>query len=281
MPTNKEISIRENKGSIIVSGVHEEIINDVSDFNRCLVNGGIERTTGDTLMHLHSSRSHAIFTITLEQVQLGVEGIPRVARRSKLRLVDLAGSERLKRTGAEGLRLKESVKINSGLLALGNVISILGDDKPGEQGDKQTHVPYRDSKLTRLLQDSLGGNSQTLMLACVSPLFDDVDETINTMKYANRARKIKNKPIVNVIDQMALERTSMLNKIDLLEGRLKGLESSPSTPSKVSADMIDFDNEQLMFHFMDQLKSRTIKGASIFMSNIRRCQGIRSIRKRK
>ena len=80
----------------------------------------------------------------------------------------LVGSERLKRTGAEGVRLKESVKINSGLLALGNVISILGDDKISEgPSDRQTHVPYRDSKLTRLLQDSLGGNSQTLMLACV------------------------------------------------------------------------------------------------------------------
>lgn len=259
--TNREISVRENKGTIVVSGVHEQVVESVEDMNQCLISGGVERTTGDTLMHMHSSRSHAIFTITLELVQNFEDGrIPIVVRRSKLHLVDLAGSERLKRTGAEGVRLKESVKINSGLLALGNVISILGDDREGS--DKQVHVPYRDSKLTRLLQDSLGGNSQTLMLACVSPLYDDTDETLNTLKYAYRARKIQNKPIVNVIDQLAMERTEMQQKIDQLEGKLKGLEDNGTGPVPFVPDMIDFDNDQWMAYFIEQLRNRTIKGTS-------------------
>uniref|UniRef100_A0A8D2JB80 Kinesin family member 21B n=1 Tax=Varanus komodoensis TaxID=61221 RepID=A0A8D2JB80_VARKO len=113
-------------------------------------------------------------------------------RTAKFHFVDLAGSERLKRTGATGERAKEGISINCGLLALGNVISALGD-----QSKRALHVPYRDSKLTRLLQDSLGGNSQTIMIACVSPSDRDFMETLNTLKYANRARNIKNKVVVN------------------------------------------------------------------------------------
>uniref|UniRef100_A0A3B3QU17 Kinesin family member 21B n=1 Tax=Paramormyrops kingsleyae TaxID=1676925 RepID=A0A3B3QU17_9TELE len=111
---------------------------------------------------------------------------------AKFHFVDLAGSERLKRTGATGERAREGISINCGLLALGNVISALGD-----QSKKSSHVPYRDSKLTRLLQDSLGGNSRTLMIACISPSDRDFMETLNTLKYANRARNIKNKVVVN------------------------------------------------------------------------------------
>uniref|UniRef100_A0AAY5E7H8 Kinesin motor domain-containing protein n=1 Tax=Electrophorus electricus TaxID=8005 RepID=A0AAY5E7H8_ELEEL len=111
---------------------------------------------------------------------------------AKFHFVDLAGSERLKRTGATGERAREGISINCGLLALGNVISALGD-----QSKKAGHVPYRDSKLTRLLQDSLGGNSRTVMIACVSPSDRDFMETLNTLKYANRARNIKNKVVVN------------------------------------------------------------------------------------
>uniref|UniRef100_A0A8C4HCH5 Kinesin family member 21B n=1 Tax=Dicentrarchus labrax TaxID=13489 RepID=A0A8C4HCH5_DICLA len=111
---------------------------------------------------------------------------------AKFHFVDLAGSERLKRTGATGERAREGISINCGLLALGNVISALGD-----QAKKGGHVPYRDSKLTRLLQDSLGGNSRTVMIACISPSDRDFMETLNTLKYANRARNIKNKVVVN------------------------------------------------------------------------------------
>jgi hypothetical protein len=112
-----------------------------------------------------------------------------------LHIVDLAGSERQKRTGAVGNRFQESVRINQGLLALGNVISALGDPRKSR---RRHHIPYRDSKLTRLLQDSLGGNSQTLMIACVTPALNSLEETLNVSKYANRARNIKNKAKVNV-----------------------------------------------------------------------------------
>lgn len=111
---------------------------------------------------------------------------------AKFHFVDLAGSERAKRTGATGATLKEGISINKGLLSLGNVISALT-----EEGKKNAHVPYRDSKLTRILQDSLGGNSRTSMIACVSPAEINFEETLNTLKYASRARNIKNKPIVN------------------------------------------------------------------------------------
>ncbi|XP_057573994.1 chromosome-associated kinesin KIF4A isoform X6 [Hippopotamus amphibius kiboko] len=145
-------------------------------------------------MNSQSSRSHAIFTISIEQRK---KSDKNSSFRSKLHLVDLAGSERQKKTKAEGDRLKEGININRGLLCLGNVISALGDDKKGG------FVPYRDSKLTRLLQDSLGGNSHTLMIACVSPADSNLEETLNTLRYADRARKIKNKPVVNIDPQTA------------------------------------------------------------------------------
>ncbi|GIY22561.1 kinesin-like protein KIF3B [Caerostris extrusa] len=109
----------------------------------------------------------------------------------KLNLVDLAGSEKQAKTGAVGATQKESIKINLSLSALGNVISALVDGK-------STHVPYRDSKLTRLLQDSLGGNAKTIMIANIGPASFNLEETITTLRYANRAKNIKNKPVVNV-----------------------------------------------------------------------------------
>lgn len=146
-------------------------------------------------MNTQSSRSHAIFTIHIKQQKLITDqddssGFETLS--AKFHFVDLAGSERLKRTGATGDRAKEGISINCGLLALGNVISALGD-----KSKKASHVPYRDSKLTRLLQDSLGGNSKTVMIACVSPSDRDFMETLNTLKYANRARNIKNKVCIN------------------------------------------------------------------------------------
>ena len=158
-------------------------------------------------MNQSSSRSHAIFTITLEQHVIedlvkpeggeekkdGAETADvQEFMTAKFHFVDLAGSERAKRTGATGSTLKEGISINQGLLALGNVIAALTDE-----ARKGSHVPYRNSKLTRILQDSLGGNSRTSMIACVSPAEFNFDETLNTLKYASRARNIKNKPIVN------------------------------------------------------------------------------------
>merc|ERR1719242_1304884 len=116
-----------------------------------------------------------------------------------LNLVDLAGSERQGKTGAQGVRFKEATKINLSLSALGNVISALVEGKG-------KHIPYRDSKLTRLLQDSLGGNTKTVMIACISPAADNYDETLSTLRYANRAKNIKNKPKINEDPKDALLR---------------------------------------------------------------------------
>ncbi|CAO3660462.1 unnamed protein product [Rhizopus stolonifer] len=184
-----EVTIREDiAGNIYWSGVKEELCQNPEEVVSFLAKGSLCRTTGSTEMNTVSSRSHAVFSVILKQQKSSND--PSVT--SKFHFVDLAGSERLKRTNAQGDRAKEGISINSGLLALGNVISALGDDSR-----KTTHVPYRDSKLTRLLQDSLGGNSQTLMLACVSPADSNFMETLNTLKYANRARNIKNRVTIN------------------------------------------------------------------------------------
>ncbi|XP_044797565.2 kinesin-like protein KIF21A isoform X15 [Bubalus bubalis] len=199
----------DSAGGIYTVGVTTRTVNTESEMMQCLKLGALSRTTASTQMNVQSSRSHAIFTIHLCQTRM----CPQIDSESatdnkvisessqmnefetltaKFHFVDLAGSERLKRTGATGERAKEGISINCGLLALGNVISALGD-----KSKRATHVPYRDSKLTRLLQDSLGGNSQTIMIACVSPSDRDFMETLNTLKYANRARNIKNKVMVN------------------------------------------------------------------------------------
>ncbi|NXN17949.1 KIF4 protein, partial [Indicator maculatus] len=190
------ISIREDpKQGIKIVGLTERKVSSAQDTVSCLEQGNNSRTVASTAMNSQSSRSHAIFTICIDQQK---KNDKNSSFHSKLHLVDLAGSERQKKTKAEGDRLKEGININRGLLCLGNVISALGDENK-----KAGFVPYRDSKLTRLLQDSLGGNSHTLMIACVSPADSNVEETLNTLRYADRARKIKNKPIVNVDPQAA------------------------------------------------------------------------------
>ncbi|XP_062246145.1 kinesin-like protein KIF21A isoform X6 [Platichthys flesus] len=210
MKQKSHIKIHEDAtGGIYTVGVTTRTVSSEAEMIQCLKLGALSRTTASTQMNVQSSRSHAIFTIHLCQVRVCAsdnqenETDNKVSNgnseldeyetlTAKFHFVDLAGSERLKRTGATGDRAKEGISINCGLLALGNVISALGD-----RGKRSAHVPYRDSKLTRLLQDSLGGNSQTVMIACSSPSDRDFMETLNTLKYANRARNIKNKVMVN------------------------------------------------------------------------------------
>ncbi len=191
------------------------IIQVASSFQCALrVAGSLSRTTGDTIMNATSSRSHAIFTINIElfdyqrvetkrEDDKDDEGHPgdymNSFIQSKISLVDLAGSERAKRTGATGTRLKESVGINQGLLSLGKVIRALTTTSAQSGSGSVGFVPYRESKLTRYLQDSLGGNSKTMMIACVSKSNADLHETLTTLQYALRARSVQNKVVANVM----------------------------------------------------------------------------------
>ncbi|XP_074872343.1 kinesin-like protein KIF21A isoform X8 [Carettochelys insculpta] len=231
---NKKSNIKiheDTTGGIYTVGVTTRTVNGEAEMMQCLKLGALSRTTASTQMNVQSSRSHAIFTIHLCQTRvcsaIDIDNVTdnKIISESsqmnefetltaKFHFVDLAGSERLKRTGATGERAKEGISINCGLLALGNVISALGD-----KSKKATHVPYRDSKLTRLLQDSLGGNSQTVMIACVSPSDRDFMETLNTLKYANRARNIKNKVVVNQ-DRASQQINSLRSEITRLQMEL-------------------------------------------------------------
>jgi kinesin family protein 3/17 len=174
---------------IYVKDLSTNICRNFQEINELMSRGNKNRSVGATNMNEHSSRSHAIFMITIEMSEKWEDGSTHF-KVGKLNLVDLAGSERQGKTGSEGDRLKEAVKINLSLSALGNVIGALADGKHG-------HIPYRDSKLTRLLQDSLGGNSRTIMVATIGPASFNYDETMVTLRYASRAKKIKNKPKVN------------------------------------------------------------------------------------
>ncbi|XP_049283384.1 kinesin-like protein KIF21B isoform X5 [Anopheles funestus] len=212
----------DSSGGISVAGATIKPLAGPQEALNCLQQGALARTTASTQMNEQSSRSHALFTILIRRQrvmtaeQCGNADGDTETLTSKFHFVDLAGSERLKRTGATGERAREGISINCGLLALGNVISALGD-----KTKKVSHVPYRDSKLTRLLQDSLGGNSQTIMIACVSPSDRDFMETLNTLKYANRARNIKNKVQIN---QDQSSRTISLLRREIANLQLEILE---------------------------------------------------------
>ena len=203
-----------------VMGLSRHKVSCTSDVLKALSEGVSRRVTCGTKMNTVSSRSHAIMILDLEirpreEEEEEEDGKGKDKNnhdddddeknhhqeeviRSSVTFVDLAGSERLKRTGAIGQRKEEGIHINMGLLALGQVINALADEKRIRSGTQAAHVPYRDSNLTRLLQDALGGNSRTVFVACVSPCDEDCEETMGTLRYAYRARNIENCAVVNV-----------------------------------------------------------------------------------
>ncbi|XP_055517518.1 kinesin-like protein kif7 [Leucoraja erinacea] len=224
---SKDIRTREDdKGNTVLCGVKECDVEGLDEALSLLEIGNSAKHTGATQVNLHSSRSHTIFTVTMEQ-RRGVGRVTRLAAAagdrlnsaqvisSKFHFVDLAGSERIIKTGNTGERLKESIQINSGLLALGNVITVLGDPKR-----KGSHVPYRDSKITRILKDSLGGNAKTVMITCIGPSSLNFDENLNSLNYAKRAQNIKNQVVINC--KKEVDRNSELDlQIRTLHGALK------------------------------------------------------------
>ncbi|PFH54245.1 hypothetical protein AMATHDRAFT_135365 [Amanita thiersii Skay4041] len=344
----REVQIREDKdGHIIWGGLREITVRNPNEVMTLIRKGTAIRRTNETDMNAQSSRSHAIFSLTLTQKKYTGSGTPprssspntaagrspsRLARPgsvysspngprvssptfgrpptpsfaaamgrggglrpssalgytndrlhvgdeeggewvtivSKFHFVDLAGSERLKRTAAVGDRIKEGISINSGLLALGNVISALGDPSRAKS-NTASYVPYRDSKLTRLLQDSLGGNAHTLMIACVSPAEWNAAETLNTLKYANRARNIKNRAIINEREEGWDDVEWLQATVTRLRKELKSLKETGVVPiadhpmetegasKKVLAQMTELQNnyEDLREKFVERTEELT------------------------
>ncbi len=169
---------------MFIKDLNIAIVRTTQEMDKFMNIGTQNRSVGATAMNKESSRSHCIFTVYIECSLTDAKGNERITA-GKLNLVDLAGSERQSKTQATGDRLKEATKINLSLSALGNVISALVDGKT-------SHIPYRDSKLTRLLQDSLGGNTKTIMICAISPSDFNFDETLSSLRYASRAKMIKN-----------------------------------------------------------------------------------------
>uniref|UniRef100_A0A674EXV4 Kinesin-like protein n=1 Tax=Salmo trutta TaxID=8032 RepID=A0A674EXV4_SALTR len=177
-----------NKRGVIIKGLEEITVHNKNEVYQILERGSAKRKTASTLMNAYSSRSHSVFSVTIHMKEITIEG-EELVKIGKLNLVDLAGSENIGRSGAVDKRAREAGNINQSLLTLGRVITALVEKRP--------HVPYRESKLTRILQDSLGGRTKTSIIATVSPASINLEETLSTLEYANRAKNIMNKPEVN------------------------------------------------------------------------------------
>lgn len=212
-----------------VQDLSRHLVSDYSDIQELMMRGNSQRTTASTNMNDVSSRSHAIFTIMF--VQAGFSNNMPSETGSKVHLVDLAGSERADTSGATGQRLKEGAHINKSLVTLGSVISALAEISSIESksAGKNVFIPYRDSVLTWLLKDSLGGNSKTIMIAAVSPADCNYGETLSTLRYANRAKNIINKPTINEDPHVKLirELRDEITKLRSLLGNEYTTESQP------------------------------------------------------
>lgn len=234
---NKSLEVKERADiGVFVKDLSGYVVHNADDLDNIMKLGNKNRVVGATKMNLESSRSHAIFSITIESSETDELGEQHV-KMGKLQLVDLAGSERQSKTQSSGQRLKEATKINLSLSVLGNVISALVDGK-------STHIPYRNSKLTRLLQDSLGGNSKTVMCASISPADINYAETISTLRYAARAKSIQNCTHVNEEPKDALLR-HFQEEIELLKKQLEdGLFEVGSEGDEIDEEDDDIEIEE-------------------------------------
>lgn len=215
----------------LVVGSFEEIENLMDEGNKA-------RTVAATNMNQTSSRSHAVFTLMLTQKKIDEQTKMAMEKVAKISLVDLAGSERATSTGATGARLKEGAEINRSLSTLGRVISALADQSSGKK--KKVNVPYRDSVLTWLLKDSLGGNSMTAMIAAISPADINFDETLSTLRYADSAKRIKNHAVVNE-DANARMIRELKEELDKLRNQLKGDPGTMASPGGTAGAQAMFD----------------------------------------
>ncbi|UZP34292.1 hypothetical protein NXS19_002108 [Fusarium pseudograminearum] len=278
-PLNERVNVairEDTKGNIILTGLRQVEINSADDLMNALNFGSSIRQTDATAINAKSSRSHAVFSLNLVQRKskagsgqasdkrhsMPAEGLSSqdvsVTTDSKLHFVDLAGSERLKNTGAQGDRAKEGISINAGLAALGKVISQLSARNAG------AHVSYRDSRLTRLLQDSLGGNAITYMIACVTPAEFHLSETLNTVQYAQRARAIQSKPRIQqteegdskaIIDRLKAEVAFLREQIRSAENGVSPRRNAPLTNER--SDRQNEREAELQNQLLDTQESYT------------------------
>ncbi|XP_060645846.1 kinesin-like protein Klp98A isoform X2 [Drosophila nasuta] len=247
--TGHALRVREHRSlGPYVENLSQHAVSDFEEIQECIARGNAHRTTASTNMNDTSSRSHAIFTITFVQAVF-MNDMPSETV-SKIHLVDLAGSERANATGATGQRLKEGAHINKSLVTLGSVISALAEQTsaahmhnstslattPNSGTKRVLYIPYRDSILTWLLKDSLGGNSKTIMIAALSPADCNYSETLSTLRYANRAKNIINKPTVNEDANVKLIR-ELREEINKLKSMLTGDIHSLQPSLKVLADL--------------------------------------------
>ncbi|GLD99392.1 hypothetical protein PINS_up008111 [Pythium insidiosum] len=232
-PTSTNLSVRESRErGVWVAGAKEVCCASADEMLAVMRLGGAHRVISSTRMNNDSSRSHSVFIITIEQRNVATGS----TKSGKLFLVDLAGSEKVGKTHAKGQTLKEAQHINKSLSALGSVMNALTSGQPN------AHVPYRDSKLTRLLQDALGGNSETTLLVCASCSSYNAEETLSTLRFGSRAKNIKNKPKVNEertvaeYKQLLLEREQL---IATLQQQLQRQHAQPSMQENVTASSAD------------------------------------------
>ncbi|XP_014240067.1 kinesin-like protein KIF12 [Cimex lectularius] len=279
----KPLAVRWSKKSqrFFVENLFTVDCEELDDLLAVLEEGMKNRAVGSHTMNEHSSRSHTILTVYITCEQQMENGV-FITKQGKINFVDLAGSEMTKKTHSEGKTLEEANNINKSLMVLGYCIASLSDSKK-----KNGHIPYRDSKLTKLLADSLAGNGVTLMIACISPARSNVTETLNTLRYASRAKKIRNKPIIVMDPREALivslkrEVTALQNENDHLRSALRlsaesivndpTLSSSRlnlSTPPKIDleriADMEGSELADLVKHYSNENDALRKENAELF-----------------
>jgi len=257
------LKIRESqKDGVYVQGLTEAEVRSYHDVERLMKMGDMSRTTATTKMNDSSSRSHAVFTIRLKQITHSLLSDETVERTARMRLVDLAGSERAKSTEATGARLKEGGQINKSLTTLGRVIAALADPRRQAKGKRQREVvPYRDSVLTWLLKDSLGGNSKTAMVACIAPA--DYEETLSTLRYADQAKRIRTRALVNQDCMSAAQRDAELQE---MAEQIRSLQVSVNAASqRKREEATELEEYQRQVALMQRLmeENRQVSAAKI------------------
>lgn len=239
-----------NQPSIMVKGMDEIYIKSAYEGLQLLTEGSLKRKVASTKCNDLSSRSHTIFTITTNITKINPATGEQYVKVGKLNLVDLAGSENISRSGAENKRAQEAGLINKSLLTLGRVINSLVD--------RSQHIPYRESKLTRLLQDSLGGKTKTCIIATISPAKISMEETISTLEYATRAKSIKNTPQINQTLSKDVSLNSYVNEIERLRHELKasrqkdGIFITQDQFESYESNVILINEQKIKIHNMEE-----------------------------